>query len=76
MTFLALGKAKQSILVAIFRKIVLLLPLIYIVPLFFEDKTAAVYLAEPICDFLAVTFTAIVFTFYFKKAIRKIEENG
>ena len=76
MTFLALGKAKQSILVAIFRKIVLLLPLIYTVPLFFEDKTAAVYLAEPICDFLAVTFTAIVFTFYFKKAIRKIEENG
>ena len=73
MTFLALGKAKESILVAIFRKIILLLPLIYTVPLFFEDKTSAVYLAEPICDLLAVTFTSIVFGFYFKKALKTIE---
>ena len=75
MTFLALGRAKESILVAVFRKIILLLPLIYLVPLFFENKTDAVYLAEPICDFLAVTFTAIVFGFHFKKAIKRIESN-
>ena len=76
MTFLALGKAKESILVAVFRKIILLLPLIYLVPLFFENKTDAVYLAEPICDFLAVTFTAIVFGLHFKKAIKRIESNN
>ena len=73
MTFLALGRAMESILVAVFRKIILLLPLIYIVPLFFEDKTMAVYLAEPICDFFAVTFTAIVFGYHFKKAMKKLE---
>ena len=75
MTFLALGKAKESILVAVFRKIVLLIPLIYLVPLFLEDKTIAVYLAEPICDFLAVSFTVTMFAFHFKKAIKKIENN-
>lgn len=75
MTFLALGRALQSILVAVFRKIVLLLPLIYTVPLFFEDKTMAVYLAEPICDILAVSFTAIVFSIYFKKAMKRIENK-
>lgn len=73
MTFLALGRAKESILVAVVRKFVLLLPLIYIVPLFFADKTSAVYLAEPICDFLAVTFTAFTFRYHFKKAIKSIE---
>ena len=74
MTFLALGRAKESILVAIVRKFVLLLPLIYIVPLFVTDKTIGVYLAEPICDFLAVTFTAFIFRHHFKKAMQKIEE--
>ena len=75
MTFLALGRAKESILVAVFRKFVLLLPLIYLVPLFLENKTVGIYLAEPICDFLAVTFTAITFSHHFKKAIKKIEQS-
>ncbi len=75
MTFLALGRAKESILVAVVRKFVLLLPLIYIVPLFTESKVMGVYLAEPICDFLAVTFTAFTFRHHFKKAMQKIEEN-
>ena len=53
----------------------LLLPLIYIVPLFFgeEAKTSGVYLAEPIADVLAVSFTAILFAFQFKKALREID---
>ncbi len=75
MTFLALGRAGESILVAVVRKFVLLLPLIYIVPLFFEDKTMGVYFAEPICDFLAVTFTAFMFRHHFKKAMQKIEDE-
>lgn len=76
MTFVSLGKALSSVAVAVMRKFVLLLPLIYIVPLFFsEDKTMAVYLAEPIADFLAVSFTAVLFFFQFKKALKSIENE-
>ncbi len=75
MTFVSLGKALSSMIVAIMRKFVLLLPLIYIVPLFFGEgmKTTGVYLAEPIADVLAVTFTAILFSVQFKKALKSIE---
>ncbi len=75
MTFVSLGKALSSMTVAIMRKFVLLLPLIYIVPLFFEGemRTTGVYLAEPIADTLAVTFTAVLFAIQFKKALREIE---
>ena len=77
MTFVSLGKALSSMIVAIMRKFVLLLPLIYIVPLFFEEgmKTTGVYLAEPIADILAVTFTAVLFAFQFKKALKAMEKN-
>ena len=74
MTFVALGKALSSVLVAVVRKFVLLLPLIYIMPLFFENKTMAVYLAEPVADILAVTFTVCLFRVQFKKAMKALEE--
>jgi len=38
-----------------------------------SNKIMGVYLAEPIADFIAVTFTAILFYFQFKKAMRSIE---
>ena len=72
MTFTSLGKAVNSIVVAVVRKFVLLLPLIYIMPALFADKTKAVYMAEPVADIIAVTFTAILFTFQFKKALEEI----
>ena len=73
MTFTSLRNAKASILVAVMRKFILLIPLIYIMPLLFSaDKTTAVYMAEPVADFIAVTFTAIFFTFQFKKALKGI----
>ena len=72
MTFTSLGKAVNSIVVAVVRKFVLLLPLIYIMPALFADKTKAVYMAEPVADIIAVTFTAILFTFQFKKALKEI----
>lgn len=73
MTFNALGNAPASIIVAIMRKFVLLIPLIFILPhIITSDKTMAVYLAEPIADVLAVTFTSILFSFQFKKALREI----
>lgn len=76
MTFNALGNAPASIVVAIMRKFVLLIPLIFILPhIITSDKTMAVYLAEPIADVLAVTFTSILFSFQFKKALREMEEK-
>ncbi len=76
MTFVSLGKALSSMIVAVMRKFVLLLPLIYIVRLFFGEgaKTSGVYLAEPIADVIAVSFTAILFAFQFKKALREIDD--
>lgn len=58
---------------AITRKFILLLPLIYIMPNIVSDKTTGVYLAEPVADFIAVSFTAILFSFQFKKALKEIE---
>ena len=73
MTFMSLGNAKASILVAVMRKFVLLIPLIYIVPAILRDnQTMAVYLAEPIADILAVCFTIVLFRREFKKALNRI----
>ena len=73
MTFVAIGYAKSSIIVAVMRKFVLLLPLIYIMPLFVADKTMGVYMAEPVADMLAVLFTAVLFRSQFKKAIASMQ---
>ena len=76
MTFTSLGNAKASISVAVMRKFILLIPLIYILPLIFSaDKTMAVYLAEPVADFLAVTFTAFLFAFQFKKSLAALTDR-
>ena len=74
-TFISIGNAGASIAVAVMRKFVLLLPLIYIMPYLMEDKTRAVYMAEPVADILAVTFTIILFAVQFKKAMRKLEDK-
>ena len=72
MTFVSTGNAPCSIIVAVVRKFVLLLPLIYIVPNLVADKTMGVYLAEPIADVIAVAFTAILFAVQFKKSLSKL----
>ena len=77
MTFVSIGNAVSSITVAVVRKFVLLLPLIYIVPHFVADKTMGVYLAEPIADVLAVSFTSVLFSVQFKKALNRLSDaNG
>ena len=60
-TFIALGNAKTSVFLALLRKVFLLIPLIYILPAFMEDKLMAVFLAEPVADVIAVTTTSILF---------------
>lgn len=69
--FNALGQAGSSIVVAVVRKFVLLIPIIYIMPaVFTADRTMAVYMAEPVADVLAVTFTAVLFAVKSKKFFR------
>lgn len=68
-TFIAIGNAKCSFFLACLRKIILLIPLIYILPLFFEDKAFAVFLAEPVADLAAVATTVLLFRKQFKKAV-------
>ena len=74
-TFIALGNAKAALFLAILRKIILLIPLIYIQPHFFADKVFAVFLAEPVADLLAVCTTAAMFAVRFKKSMAELEES-
>lgn len=59
--FVSVGRAKSAVVVASVRKLVLLVPLIYILPRFFEDKVFAVFLAEPASDFFSVLTATILF---------------
>ncbi|NLV86497.1 MAG: MATE family efflux transporter [Clostridiales bacterium] len=72
-TFIALGNAKTSVFLAILRKIILLIPLIYVLPNFFQDKISAVFLAEPVADVIAVTVTGILFAAHFKSVLKELE---
>ena len=73
-TFTSIGYAKSSIMVACMRKIVLLIPLIYLLPaIISSNKVLAVYLAEPIADLLSVSFCTILFASQFKKAMKSLE---
>ena len=72
MTFVSIGNAPCSILVAVLRKFILLLPLIYLLPHLFADQTSAVYLAEPVADTIAVTCTALLFARQFRKSLRAL----
>ena len=75
-TFIALGNAKASLFLALLRKIILLVPLIYILPNFFADKVFAVFLAEPVADTLAVCTTATMFAVQFRRSMRELEQPG
>ena len=70
-SFMALGQAKVSLLLACLRKIILLIPLIFILPHFFADKVFAVFLAEPVSDILAATVTTITFLSLFNSILKK-----
>ena len=72
-TFIAIGQAKSSLFLALLRKIILLIPLIYILPNFFTDKVFAVFLAEPISDTIAVLCTVSLFAYQFRKILSQME---
>lgn len=68
-TFLALGQAKISLFIAIFRKVILLIPLALILPLKFE--VMGIYYAEPISDVTSATVATILFLVNIKKIVSK-----
>ena len=76
MTFVSMGNAPSSVMVAVVRKFVLLIPLIFILPHLVSEPVVGVYLAEPIADVIAVTFTVILFSTQFRKSLHRISEDS
>ncbi len=72
--FNALGEAKLSLVIACLRKLIILIPLIYIMPMFFEDKLFAVFLAEPVADFLSISIAVTLFALNIKKILARTEQ--
>lgn len=70
-TFVSLGQAKLSLFIACLRKIILLIPMILILPFFFENKVFAVFLAEPVADFVSVTTALTLFLLNIRKILEK-----
>ena len=70
-SFMALGQAKISLLLACLRKIILLIPLIFLLPQFFANQVFAVFLAEPVSDILAAIVTTVAFFVTFGKILKK-----
>lgn len=75
-TFLALGQAKTSLIIAMLRKIVLLVPLIFILPMFIKDGLTAVLLAEPVADTISIISTVIIFSVFYRKTFNSQKEQG
>ena len=75
-TFIALGKAKASLFIACLRKIILLIPLIYILPNFFDNKVFAVFLAEPMSDAISIITASITFFFVFRKEMKALKTDS
>ena len=75
-TFVALGQAKVSLFLALLRKIILLIPLIYILPhILTGNQVFAVYVAEPVADALAATTTGLMFAWKFPRILRRREKE-
>ena len=70
-SFMALGQAAVSLVMAFLRKLVLLIPLIFILPNFFGNKVFGVFVAEPVSDIIAAAVTTIVFFAQFNKIMEK-----
>jgi Na+-driven multidrug efflux pump len=69
--FMALGQAKISLIMALLRKVFLLIPLIFMLPNFFADKAFAVFLAEPVADLTAAAVTTFMFFRFFIKMLKE-----
>ncbi|MCR4605499.1 MAG: MATE family efflux transporter [Eubacterium sp.] len=71
-TYKAVSNRKRSIFFSIFRKVILVVPLTYILPMFFSKPTDGVFAAEPLSNIIggsASFFTMLVY-------IRKLDKEG
>lgn len=75
LTFTSIGNAKAAIMVAVMRKFILLVPLIYLLPHLVPNQVMGVYLAEPIADLISVAFASTLFFFQFRKAMKALERE-
>jgi putative MATE family efflux protein len=64
-SFLALGKSKISLILALLRKIILLIPLTFVLPLLMQSK--GIFIAESVADVIAILVTLICYICLFKK---------
>ena len=74
-TFVALGQAKISLFLALLRKIILLIPFVFILPHFIANQVLAVFLAEPAADILAALTTGGMFFWRFPRILRERENE-
>lgn len=72
-TFLSLGQAKMSLILALLRKVLLLIPLIFILPLVIKNQLFAVFLAEPVADIIAALTTMTCFMMFYKKNLLSMD---
>lgn len=74
-TFVSLGQAKLSLFIACLRKLILLIPLIFILPSFLADKVLAVFLAEPVADLISVVTAATLFALNFNRILKEAKDG-
>ena len=75
--FVALGQAKVSLFMAVLRKLILLIPLIFILPAILTDaQVFAVFLAEPVSDIIAATVTTITFFTSFNRILSNVPKTA
>ena len=74
-SFMALGQAKVSLLLACLRKLILLIPLIFLLPHLLPDPVFAVFLAEPVSDIMAASITVFTFLSRFDKILDRGAAN-
>lgn len=73
--FVSTGQAKASMFIACLRKVILLIPFIFILPLFMADKVFAVFLAEPVSDLISVITATSIFLCKFPKIMQQMEKK-
>ena len=66
MFFVGTGQAKTSLFIAMFRKVILLIPLAFILPNFYGVK--GIYYAEPISDLTSNSGLLFSFIYWLKKS--------
>lgn len=72
-SFIAFGQATTSVFLALLRKVILLIPLMYLFPYLMDNKVFAVYLAEPVADIAAAAVTGILFLRFITRKLEEME---